>query len=55
MPNNLRAKCLYDGIHHEKCFNNENGLCKTIYLEMDGFFKLYHEFDGKNYIKCLCG
>lgn len=52
---NLKAKCLYDGIHYEKCSNNQNGLCKTVYLSFKAFKLLYHPFDGKNYIKCLCG
>ena len=53
--NNLRAKCKYDGIHYPKCPNNENGLCRTIYLTIEGFKLLCHPYDGKNYIKCLCG
>ncbi len=52
---NLKAKCLYDGIHSPKCPNNENGLCRTIYLTLEAFMLLFHKFDGKNYIKCLCG
>ena len=55
MPNNLRAKCLYDGIYYEKCPNNENGICKTIYLDLNSFCILFHKFDKRNYIKCLCG
>ena len=55
MPSNLRAKCRYDGIHYSQCFNNENGLCKTVYSTIEGFMFLFHKFDGKNYIKCLCG
>lgn len=55
MPINLRAKCKYDGIYYEKCPNNENGLCRTIYCSIESFMFLFHEFDGKNYIKCLCG
>ena len=55
MVNNLRAKCLYDGKNNPKCSNNENGLCITVYLTLKGFILLFHEFDGKNYIKCLCG
>lgn len=49
-PMNLRAKCMY-----YDCPNNVIGLCKTIYLTIKGFCFLYHSFDGKNYIKCLCG
>jgi hypothetical protein len=52
---NLRAKCLYDGVYFEKCPNNENGLCRTIYSTIESFMLLFHDFDGKNYIKCLCG
>ena len=52
---NLRAKCFYDGKHNLKCFNNVNGLCLTIYPDIESFMFLFHEFDGKNYIKCLCG
>lgn len=52
---NIRAKCLYDGVHYEKCPNNDNGLCRTIYPSIEAFMFLFHEFDGKNYIKCLCG
>ena len=55
MPKNLRPKCLYDGIHNDKCPNNEDGRCRTVYLTLRAFMLLYHEFDGKNYIKCLCG
>lgn len=55
MTVNLRAKCLYDGINGKKCPNNENGLCKTIYPDIKSFKFLCHEFDGYNYIKCLCG
>ena len=53
MPANFRFKCLYDGIHNPKCPNNENGLCKTVYKDWPE--DLLHPFDGKNYIKCLCG
>ncbi len=45
--------CLYDGVHYPKCFNNDNGLCRTTYLTFP--YHLLHPFDGKNYIKCLCG
>ena len=55
MVNNLRPKCLYDGIHNSKCPNNINGLCMTIYTTLESFMLLFHVFDGKNYIKCLCG
>ena len=55
MPSNFRARCLYDGKHNSKCPNNENGLCRTIYLTLKSFIILFHKFDGKNYIKCLCG
>ena len=55
MPINLKPKCLYDGVHYGLCPNNNNGKCKTIYKTMEGFFLLFHKFDGKNYIKCLCG
>jgi hypothetical protein len=48
-----RPICLYDGIHYEKCPNNENGLCKTKYQSLPRH--LYHDFDGKNAINCLCG
>ena len=53
MPMNYRFKCLYDGIRYDKCSCNENGLCRTIYKEFPK--DLIHDFDGKNYIKCLCG
>jgi len=52
---NLRAKCLYDGKHFKRCSNNNNGICRTIYLTLESFMLLFHDFDGKNYIKCLCG
>ena len=52
---NLRAKCFYDGIHFIKCPNNDNGICRTIYPDLKSFILLFHEFDNKNYIKCLCG
>ena len=55
MVNNLKAKCLYDGIHFEKCLNNDNSICNTVYFTLESFCSLFHEFDGKNYIKCLCG
>ena len=48
-----RFFCLYNGIDFEKCSNNENGMCKTIYYQFP--FNLIHNFDGKNCIKCLCG
>ena len=55
MPVNIRPKCLYNGIDNFKCSNNENSLCRTVYLTIESFMLLYHPFDGKNYIKCLCG
>ena len=50
MPVNLRAKCLY-----YDCPNNYLGLCRTIYSSIESFCLLYHPYDGKNFIKCLCG
>ena len=50
MPVNLRPKCKY-----YDCPCNEAGLCKTVYLDIKALMLSYHEFDGKNYIKCLCG
>lgn len=48
-----RPICLYNGIVEEKCPNNRNSLCSSKYKELPKH--LYHEFDGKNAIKCLCG
>jgi len=45
--------CKYDGLNYSKCFNNHNGICKTLYSKFP--FHLIHSFDGKNIIKCLCG
>jgi len=45
--------CKYDGLNYQKCFNNYNGICKTIYSKFP--FNLLHSYDGKNIIKCLCG
>lgn len=53
MPRNYRFKCKYDGINFDACPCNENGLCRTVYQTFP--ISLLHEFDGKNYIKCLCG
>lgn len=50
---NYRFPCLYNGIDYKKCPNNENGMCMTIYKSFP--INLLHEFDGKNFIKCLCG
>lgn len=49
----FRPICLYNGYNFEKCNNNENSLCKTKYKELP--IDLFHRFDGKNAIKCLCG
>lgn len=48
-----RFLCKYDGLNYPKCFNNDNGICKTKYTKFP--FHLLHSFDGKNIIKCLCG
>jgi len=48
MPSNYRFKCKY-----YDCPCNEKGLCLTIYITFP--CKLLHKFDGKNYVKCLCG
>ena len=48
-----RFFCLYNGEDFEKCPNNDNGMCKTIYYAFPK--DLLHPFDGKNVIKCLCG
>lgn len=45
--------CRYDGLNYPKCFNNHNGICRTIYLSFP--FILLHSFDGRNIIKCVCG
>lgn len=50
MVNNIKAKCFYFD-----CPNNEIGICKTVYFNLKSFCDLFHEFDGKNYVKCLCG
>ena len=50
---NYSFPCLYNGKDYEKCPNNDNGMCRTIYKQFP--FNLLHEFDGKNFIKCLCG
>lgn len=48
-----RVICLYDGHTADKCPNNENHLCKTKYVALPN--GLFHKWDGKNAIKCLCG
>ncbi|MFW6173325.1 MAG: hypothetical protein ACOC5T_06225 [Elusimicrobiota bacterium] len=48
-----RAICLYNGDKADKCPNNKNSLCVVRYKERPR--ELYHKFDGKNAIKCLCG
>ncbi len=50
---NYKFPCRYNGVDFPKCFNNDNGMCKTIYKTFP--INLLHEFDGKNFIKCLCG
>ena len=47
--------CKYNGKDYELCPNNEDGVCMTIYPTIEAFCFLYHKFDDKNYIKCLCG
>ena len=54
-PVNLKPKCFYNGIENEQCPNNKNNICRTVYPTIESFMSLYHPFDGKNYIKCLCG
>ncbi len=48
-----RAVCLYNGDKAGKCPNNQNSLCSAKYKERPR--ELYHQWDGKNAIKCLCG
>ena len=45
--------CLYNGIVAPKCLNNKDSLCITKYSTRPRH--LYHRWDGKNAIKCLCG
>ncbi len=48
-----RAMCLYNGVIAPECPNNESNLCNTNYTEKPRH--LYHRWDSKNAIKCLCG
>lgn len=48
-----RSVCLYNGVVYPKCQNNENSLCMTRYFKRPRH--LYHKWDGKNAVKCLCG
>lgn len=48
-----RAICLYNGFVNDKCPNNRNSLCATKYIIKPE--TLYHLWEGKNAIKCLCG
>ena len=48
-----RVICLYNGYVDDKCTNNENSLCSAKYVDFpEG---LFHHWDGRNCIKCLCG
>lgn len=51
--NYYRAICLYNGIVAPKCPNNIDSLCSTEFEIRPR--ELYHEWDGKNAWKCLCG
>lgn len=48
-----QAICLYNGIIDIKCPNNQDSLCKTKLEERPR--KFYHDWDGRNVWKCLCG
>jgi len=48
-----RAICLYNGVIDEKCPNNVESLCSTLLTERPTHH--YHEWDGRNAWKCLCG
>ena len=48
-----RAVCLYNGVVDKECPNNHNSLCSTKYIIRPE--SMYHPWDGRNAIKCLCG
>jgi hypothetical protein len=48
-----RPICLYNGLVADKCPNNLGCTCSQTYPDYPRH--LYHDWDGKNVLKCLCG